>query len=227
MRSFKAFPRESQETSQHASRQLGSRRYEHWPSRKAGYPKNRTYVRPVAARPPLPLRTTTAHPAAAMLEAGPPHHACWGCGETTHMRANCTSHAQVRLGCKRMGHREAVCWEVQHQLAPSWFIKKKSRCAGGIQTLPLARGGDHEPATSIRTAAEAAIQREEEMNDAEWSELECRDEEMGDADESNLVARDEDMDDVEGSHVLAVCHQHITTRYKALQVRCNRFAIAW
>ena len=63
--------------------------------------------------------------------------------------------------------------KVQRRLAPRWLIKKMDRGDVVSQPLPHAEGGERDPATSSRSAAEAAVRRDEEMDDAERSKREA------------------------------------------------------
>ena len=55
-----------------------------------------------------------------------------------------------------MEHPERVCRKVQRRLALRWFIEKMDRGDVVSQPLPHAEEGEQDPATSSRTAEEAA-----------------------------------------------------------------------
>ena len=119
-----------------------------------------TYVRPSVARPLPTVRAAAAQAATAVSTAKLLAFLCWGCGETTHRRAEDTFLSHVCGGCKRVGHLEAVCWKSQPHLTPKWFMDKLGRGDAVSQPLPRARGSERDPTTLSRSASEAAIRRD-------------------------------------------------------------------
>ena len=108
MQSVRVFECGTQESVQRAPVQSSPVRTDRWPAKKARYSHNMSYVQSSAARPPPAVHGAVAQTGAAVSTAKVPAFSCWGCGETTHRRAECTSLTQSASHCPMPREASAV-----------------------------------------------------------------------------------------------------------------------